>query len=369
MNLERIRQQLEPILNAEVRSRFMTLEDWNIAAADLLTGKLARSVVYGSEVLFFCEADEQGVYLAALHNEEITSSERKLVEWLLESIRNSERAKEAEPVEVPLSKGEQLHNWLLDHLDLGESKVNVPAELSELFGLKNRHIPFLLTGDYGDHNSEQAGELPGLLESFFETDVTVIPLHNKEWVILGPESLLEASGEEEKESLQGESLEDSLTSICYGMYEMLANEWIGECNLAVHYPIIPEEELLSTVIQLRETIELGRIYHLGDNIYFPWRMGLEKLLHEIPPDDMAAFVNQVFQTSESLDMDTLTALETFFSLDCNVSETAKRLYIHRNTLLYRLDKFKQETGLDVRTFQDAVLVKIALLLYKVTKRK
>ncbi|GJM80639.1 hypothetical protein HMSSN139_31350 [Paenibacillus sp. HMSSN-139] len=55
-------------------------------------------------------------------------------------------------------------------------------------------------------------------------------------------------------------------------------------------------------------------------------------------------------------------------MDCNVSETAKRLYIHRNTLLYRMDKFKQETGLDVRTFNDAVLVKLELLLYKVTKR-
>jgi len=63
-----------------------------------------------------------------------------------------------------------------------------------------------------------------------------------------------------------------------------------------------------------------------------------------------------------------TTLETFFALDCNVSETAKRLYIHRNTLLYRMDKFKQETGLDVRTFNDAVLVKLELLLYKVTKR-
>lgn len=52
-----------------------------------------------------------------------------------------------------------------------------------------------------------------------------------------------------------------------------------------------------------------------------------------------------------------------------MSETAKKLYIHRNTLLYRLDKFKNETGLDVRTFHDAVLVKLALVLYKVTKRK
>ena len=67
--------------------------------------------------------------------------------------------------------------------------------------------------------------------------------------------------------------------------------------------------------------------------------------------------------------ETMTTLEQFFQLDCNVSETAKKLYIHRNTLLYRLDKFKQETGLDVRTFNNAVLVKIAMLLYKVTKRK
>ncbi|CRF29116.1 transcriptional regulator%2C CdaR [Mycobacterium tuberculosis] len=71
----------------------------------------------------------------------------------------------------------------------------------------------------------------------------------------------------------------------------------------------------------------------------------------------------------AFDPETMTTLEHFFQLDCNVSETAKKLYIHRNTLLYRLDKFKQETGLDVRTFHHAVLVKIAMLLYKVTKRK
>ncbi|MDT2192264.1 helix-turn-helix domain-containing protein [Paenibacillus larvae] len=70
-----------------------------------------------------------------------------------------------------------------------------------------------------------------------------------------------------------------------------------------------------------------------------------------------------------LDTETQTTLEQFFGLDCNVSETAKKLYIHRNTLLYRLDKFKQETSLDVRNFHHAVLVKIALLLYKVTNRK
>jgi DNA-binding PucR family transcriptional regulator len=71
----------------------------------------------------------------------------------------------------------------------------------------------------------------------------------------------------------------------------------------------------------------------------------------------------------SPDTEMYLLLEQFFTHDCNVSETAKSLYVHRNTLLYRLDKFKQETGLDVRNFNDAVLVQVALLLYKVTKRR
>jgi DNA-binding PucR family transcriptional regulator len=97
---------------------------------------------------------------------------------------------------------------------------------------------------------------------------------------------------------------------------------------------------------------------------------LEKLLHLLPERDRTKFLEQVLKGADHvLDAETQTTLEQFFALDCNVSETAKKLYVHRNTLLYRLDKFKNETGLDVRTFSDAVLVRIALLLYKVTKRK
>jgi carbohydrate diacid regulator len=97
---------------------------------------------------------------------------------------------------------------------------------------------------------------------------------------------------------------------------------------------------------------------------------LERLLNTIPEAQRAKFVEQALKrTDVFLEPEILTTLETFFALDCNVSETAKKLYIHRNTLLYRLDKLKQETELDVRLFRDAVLVKIILLLYKVTKRK
>jgi len=154
------------------------------------------------------------------------------------------------------------------------------------------------------------------------------------------------------------------------LYEMLANEWGGEYHLAIDYPFKPAKSLLATMLQLRESIMLGRTFHVGTYIHLPWELRLEKLLHLVQDKEKTKFMDQVLRgTDHLLDAETLMTLEHFFSLDCNVSETAKKLYIHRNTLLYRLDKFKQDTGLDVRTFNHAVLVRLALLLYKVTKRK
>jgi carbohydrate diacid regulator len=96
---------------------------------------------------------------------------------------------------------------------------------------------------------------------------------------------------------------------------------------------------------------------------------LERLLNSIPEAQRSKYLEQSLKRADLfVESEMLSTLDTFFTLDCNVSETAKKLYIHRNTLLYRLDKLKQETGLDVRQFRDAVLVKIILLLYKVTKR-
>jgi DNA-binding PucR family transcriptional regulator len=112
------------------------------------------------------------------------------------------------------------------------------------------------------------------------------------------------------------------------------------------------------------------MFYPGVSMHLPWQIRLEKLLNVLTEAEKQRFVSQVLKRTDQLpDTEMYVLLEQFFALDCNVSETAKILYIHRNTLLYRLDKFKQETGLDVRNFNDAVLVQVALLLYKVTKRR
>ncbi|GIP34287.1 CdaR family transcriptional regulator [Paenibacillus sp. J2TS4] len=367
MNWERIKDKLEPILDTPLRIKFMPIEDWNLLALSAEPGHMEKSIMLDQEMLFFLGADEYEVELIAV-DQKVTETERKLVELVLDSFRSAKIKGLSETKGTALREPTApIKEWLLEQLRLGKAQAEMPRSLAESFALDNEKIPFLLYGDYSDARPLQSEELVKLLESFFDAELTVIPLMDKEWVILGPMELLDASGEEDREN--AESLEESLISISSGLHEMLANEWIGETHLAVHYPNVPAKSLLRTIIELRETVELGKTYHVGDNIHFPWSLYLEKLLYEIPPADMADFVNRIFKTDKPPDIETLTALETFFSLDCNVSETAKKLYIHRNTLLYRLDKFKQETGLDVRNFRDAVQVRIALLLYKVTKRK
>jgi sugar diacid utilization regulator len=263
-----------------------------------------------------------------------------------------------------------VRDWFKQQQDLGVSNAEMPDSMISQLSLYTKKIPLLLYGDYSQSRKVSFQELKKLLESFFDAEITLIPLMDKEWLILGSEKLLSMDASDDRDPGEQDSLEDTLAAIGHGLHEMLESEWVGECHLTITYPIMPAKSLYSTILQLRETIMLGRTYHLGSNMHLPWMLQLEKLINLVPEADKTRFLERVLKRLDvALDPETMTTLEHFFLLDCNVSETAKKLYIHRNTLLYRLDKFKQETGLDVRTFNDAVLVKIALLLYKVTKRK
>ncbi|CAM4471972.1 PucR family transcriptional regulator [Paenibacillus tarimensis] len=262
----------------------------------------------------------------------------------------------------------ELGRWVKEQLETGKRNTPVPVEFTSS-RLEHEMIPFLIVREQGSMHSEHEG-LEKLLHSFFEEEVMIIPLQEQEWLILGPASILKDDTAESRMDEEGETADDMLTGICSGLHGMLANEWVGECHVAVDYPIIPAESVVDTAATLRETISLGRKYHIGENIHFPWMLSLERLLNGIPEEQRHRYIELVVNRSDLLlEPEIITTLETFFSMNCNVSDTAKKLYIHRNTLLYRLDKLKQDTGLDVRMFRDAVLVKIILLLYKVTKRK
>ncbi|TDF97009.1 PucR family transcriptional regulator [Paenibacillus piri] len=371
MDWEPLRQQLEQILKGHVTLSKWTWDQWqrHAEAESKDKGTVPKSLKQAGHCFFFVNREGHEVQVLQIDAERVTPAERQLVELMLE-------ARRAQEAKLPVSISEEerqagaVRDWFKQQQDLGLVNAEMPDNLVSQMSLYSTKIPLLLYGDYSQSRRVSYQELKKLLESFFDAEMILIPLMDKEWLILGSEKMLSMDAADERDYGEEDSLEDTLGAIGFGLHEMLENEWVGECHLAIHYPMMPAKSLYSTVLQLRETMMLGRTYHLGSNMHLPWMLQLEKLINLIPEAEKTNFLERVLKRLDvALDSETMTTLEHFFQLDCNVSETAKKLYIHRNTLLYRLDKFKQETGLDVRTFNDAVLVKIALLLYKVTKRK
>lgn len=364
MNGEQLRSQLETILDAAFRLERLSVAEWQARAGN---GKLTGQASAESGGTLYFPLINEGNVVTALSTEAglITDSERRLVELVIEASKPYEKK--------PARKTDNdafittVRDWI-EERPLGgmQDDQEPPPSLTGHPALYTTKIPFLMYGENTRSKNDDYAELKKLLETFFDGEIQLVPLKDKEWLILGNESLL-SDWDDDLEA--NESTEDRLSSLCLGLHSVISTEGAGECHVSVYYPIVPAKTLPSTVMKLREAISTGRLQRVGQYIHLPWELYLDQLLSPLPHADRIRFIEQVFKRPDPLlDAETIQTLETFFELDCNVSETAKKLYIHRNTLLYRLDKFKQESGLDVRTFNQAVHVKIALQLYKVTKR-
>ncbi len=334
----------------------------------------------------------------------------QLLELLLPSVTGMQPIVVAAPVSGPEQEARELGQWLVRQLSLRSLSVEIPEELAIRRRLNRAMVPFVMVADSLPSGALHPKQLGTLLSSYFDRTVLLIPLQENEWLILANHGLIEDEETLEKQSIsstksrsssieekgskasrsnnghgskearesaregwdgagEGEDTEeDLLTAFALGLHELVASEWVGSFHISVGLPLHPLHGLAQMVSQLRETIHLGRLFHVTEHIHLPWELRLESLLYRIPEDERLRFVEAADRYSQLFDDDeTVATLETFFKMDCNVSETAKQLYIHRNTLLYRLDRIKQDTQLDVRRFEDAVLMRLTLLLYKVTK--
>lgn len=111
-------------------------------------------------------------------------------------------------------------------------------------------------------------------------------------------------------------------------------------------------------------LEVGRVFYADKNVLAYNELGIGRLIHQLPPSLCRMFLDEVFQNgeAESFDEEELATVYTFFDNNLNISETARQLYIHRNTLVYRMEKIQKKTGLDVRVFEDALTFKIAMMV-------
>jgi carbohydrate diacid regulator len=121
--------------------------------------------------------------------------------------------------------------------------------------------------------------------------------------------------------------------------------------------------------EARMALDVGKIFFDERDIVAYSSLGIGRLIYQLPIPLCKMFIREIFEgkSPDDFDEETLTTINKFFENNLNVSETSRQLYIHRNTLVYRLDKLQKSTGLDIRVFEDAITFKIALMVVKYMK--
>ena len=134
---------------------------------------------------------------------------------------------------------------------------------------------------------------------------------------------------------------------------------IGVSTVANHL-----RELADRYKEAQVAIDVGRVFEADKSIINYENLGLGRIIYQLPTTLCEMFLNEVFKKNpiETLDEDTLETINRFFENNLNVSETSRKLYVHRNTLVYRLEKIKKITGLDLREFDHAIVFKVAMMV-------
>jgi len=129
------------------------------------------------------------------------------------------------------------------------------------------------------------------------------------------------------------------------------------------------KEVSRSYKEARMAFDVGRIFFSERDVIAYSSLGIGRLIYQLPIPLCRMFIKEIFEgkSPDDFDEETLTTVSKFFENSLNVSETSRQLYIHRNTLVYRLDKLQKSTGLDLRVFEDAITFKIALMVVKYMK--
>lgn len=129
------------------------------------------------------------------------------------------------------------------------------------------------------------------------------------------------------------------------------------------------KEVSKSYKEAKLALDVGKIFSPEKEVVAYNTLGIGRLIYQLPIPLCRMFIKEIFEerSPDEFDEETLVTINKFFENSLNVSETSRQLYIHRNTLVYRLDKLQKSTGLDLRTFEDAITFKIALMVVKYMK--
>ncbi|NLM49777.1 MAG: PucR family transcriptional regulator [Clostridiaceae bacterium] len=221
---------------------------------------------------------------------------------------------------------------------------------------KELHLPFeqyrvcLLT------RTEQKGD-----NNAYEIIQNLFPDKGKDFVINIDENNVVLI-KEVKENISPEELE----KIAQNIVDTLNAEAMIKVNVGIGSVVENIRDLARSYKEAQVSLEVGKVFDTEKVIIRYGNLGIARLIYQLPTTLCNLFLKEVFQKEslDSLDQETIYTIQKFFENNLNVSETSRQLYVHRNTLVYRLDKVQKQTGLDLRIFDHAIVFKVAMMVKK-----
>ncbi|MBP5654995.1 MAG: helix-turn-helix domain-containing protein [Clostridiales bacterium] len=241
-----------------------------------------------------------------------------------------------------------IRNVLLDN----EIRSEVPMiARSYKIDCKNSRVVYVIRTD-----SAQSAESFEILQNLYNDSevATVIAMDDTTIIII-----LDVEEQPEEEDIRNQFIDDTASSV----HSCLVSEGIIS-KVAVGSVVSSFMDISKSYSDAMTALKVSKIFDSEADISRYDNLGLGRLIYQLPKPLCEMFIKEVFpnEAYRQLDEETRTTIDTFFANDLNGSETSRELFVHRNTLVYRLEKVKTKTGLDLRKFDDAVLFKMATMV-------
>lgn len=331
------------IIDTEGKVLASTFSDYSIQPGDIqafVESQADSQLVKGFQYFKVCD-DYQLEYILVAHgDDEDTYMVGKLAAFQIQNLIVAYKER--------FDKDSFIKNLLLDNLLLVDiynraKKLHIEADV-------RRVVMILEMQQEKDHSSiESVKSLFGGKSKDFITAVD-------EKSIIIVKELAEGDGYEEMDKL-AHSILDTL-GLCNGETHMAYGTIVNELK-----------EVSRSYKEARMALDVGKIFFGDRDVIAYSSLGIGRLIYQLPIPLCKMFIKEIFENKspDDFDEETLVTIDKFFENSLNVSETSRQLYIHRNTLVYRLDKLQKSTGLDLRVFEDAITFKIALMVVRYMK--
>lgn len=197
--------------------------------------------------------------------------------------------------------------------------------------------------------------------SAFDVIQNIFPEKQKDFVFSISESDIVLVKE-----IPSETDSKNLEKLARSIVDTLSSEFYTKVFVGIGGPVVGIKDLARSFKEAQISLEVGKVFDTERAIVSYDNLGIARLIYQLPTTLCEMFLREVFKKGsiDSLDQETLFTIQKFFENNLNVSETSRKLFVHRNTLVYRLEKIRKLTGLDLREFDHAIVFKVALMVKK-----